>query len=264
MVIGPKSSLTILKEELNRRFEKNSRYSVRAFARDLGIESSTLSRILNGKRKFSTELARIAAEKLYSSSREQDYFVALVESESARRPKARQAAKKKVDELGSVETRQLQKEVDSGLSEWYHPAILDYSALEDADMCPEEVSRRLGISKTIAKQAISELVQHGLLTEIDGRVVKSADHVVATLSLPPEKRRRIHLKMIDKARDCLEDQEEGRRVIRSMTMSLNDEDLGRLRILIEDFFGEAKKAVSHDRASNKLYQLNIQLFDLLN
>ncbi len=38
-----------IRQNLERRRSKNTRYSMRAFARDIGISPSTLSRILRGK-----------------------------------------------------------------------------------------------------------------------------------------------------------------------------------------------------------------------
>ena len=50
----------ILREELAARTETNPQYSLRAFARDLGIGSARLSEVLNGN----TGLSRPAAEPL--------------------------------------------------------------------------------------------------------------------------------------------------------------------------------------------------------
>jgi transcriptional regulator with XRE-family HTH domain len=52
----------ILHEEFLRRRRRNPRYSLRAFARDLGVHHSTLSRILRGQqRPRTTGLTRFAS-----------------------------------------------------------------------------------------------------------------------------------------------------------------------------------------------------------
>jgi transcriptional regulator with XRE-family HTH domain len=43
---------TILEDELSRRQRMNSRYSLRAFARSVNLEHSTLSQLLRGKRSM--------------------------------------------------------------------------------------------------------------------------------------------------------------------------------------------------------------------
>lgn len=55
---------TYLKQELKRRKEKNSRYSLRAFAQTLAIDNGQLSKIISGKALLSVDLADAIAKKL--------------------------------------------------------------------------------------------------------------------------------------------------------------------------------------------------------
>lgn len=56
--------LSVLKEEFLRRKRRSRRYSLRAFARDLELHPSTLSRVFNGQRP----IPRHALQRLASSS----------------------------------------------------------------------------------------------------------------------------------------------------------------------------------------------------
>src|ERR1017187_10325064 len=53
-----------LQEELVQRIQKNSRYSLRSFARLLGIHPGTLSQILNNKRPLTKNAKEKIARKL--------------------------------------------------------------------------------------------------------------------------------------------------------------------------------------------------------
>ena len=53
-----------LQNEFIDRCKKNPRYSLRAFARSLEIDSSSLSRLLNGKRMVSKTMHLVLGEKL--------------------------------------------------------------------------------------------------------------------------------------------------------------------------------------------------------
>lgn len=53
-----------LKEELQRRKSKNSRYSLRAFAKSLAIDNGQLSKIISGKALLSVDLADNISKKL--------------------------------------------------------------------------------------------------------------------------------------------------------------------------------------------------------
>ena len=73
--------LRVLRTELSRRKETNSRYSMRGFATDLGIEASTLCRILAGKQSMSVEMTTVILERLALSTNEKLEFVQSVATE---------------------------------------------------------------------------------------------------------------------------------------------------------------------------------------
>lgn len=60
----------ILQRELDRRRRNNSRYSLRAFAARLGIDHSTLSQILRGRRRLTTPAIRALGRKLRLTTEE--------------------------------------------------------------------------------------------------------------------------------------------------------------------------------------------------
>lgn len=53
-----------LREELARRCQKNTQFSLRGFARMLEIEPSSLSKLLNGKRRITEAMLQRLAQKL--------------------------------------------------------------------------------------------------------------------------------------------------------------------------------------------------------
>src|SRR5689334_22299599 len=58
------SFATLLRSELAKRCEKNERYSLRAFARDLDIEHATLSQLLRGQRELTAATVDRLARQL--------------------------------------------------------------------------------------------------------------------------------------------------------------------------------------------------------
>src|ERR1700744_175480 len=54
----------ILRRELVARIERNPHYSLRAFARDLGVTHAYLSMLINGKRRLSVSVAARLEESL--------------------------------------------------------------------------------------------------------------------------------------------------------------------------------------------------------
>jgi uncharacterized protein (TIGR02147 family) len=66
---------------LQKRCLRNSNYSLRAYARDIAVAPSFISRLLNRKTTLSIDKAREIAPNLPLEEHEQDYFVAMVEKE---------------------------------------------------------------------------------------------------------------------------------------------------------------------------------------
>ena len=54
----------LLTAELDRRRSANRRYSLRAFARDLSVDHSTLSQLLHGKRRLTVRTVRAVGARL--------------------------------------------------------------------------------------------------------------------------------------------------------------------------------------------------------
>lgn len=77
----PRFHIQVLQSELTRRKLKNSRYSLRAFAAQLEMHPSALSRILAGKQELSLQGALSVIEKLSMTEQEKHQFVASVAQE---------------------------------------------------------------------------------------------------------------------------------------------------------------------------------------
>jgi len=54
----------VLRDELRRRQSRNRRYSLRAFARDMGVHHSTLSRVMRGTQRIAVRTIGAIAAKL--------------------------------------------------------------------------------------------------------------------------------------------------------------------------------------------------------
>jgi transcriptional regulator with XRE-family HTH domain len=77
-----KSAAEYLICTFNDRKDKNPRYSLRAFARSLGVSSGQLSEILSGKRPLSHKLARRISMALALTEEESQKLIFLVSQQS--------------------------------------------------------------------------------------------------------------------------------------------------------------------------------------
>jgi hypothetical protein len=81
-----------LLEEFRSRRSRNPHYSLRAYARDLGMPASKLSQNLRGLCGISVAKAETIAARLQMRDDEKQLFLAMVESQHARSRVARQQA----------------------------------------------------------------------------------------------------------------------------------------------------------------------------
>src|SRR4051812_6132435 len=96
----------LLKREFETRFRRNASYSLRAYARDLGLQPARLSLILSGKKGLSRASATEIARRLGLSAREGALFVGQVESRHSRSRSGKHLATQRLREhLESIQTR---------------------------------------------------------------------------------------------------------------------------------------------------------------
>ncbi len=162
-----------LQRELARRCADNPQYSLRAFARSLGVDHSTLSQILRGKRPLTAETIRSLAAALGLSADEAERFVAY----EARIGDAAAADR---------HVRQLQAEAMETIAQWHHFAILELVRLESFRPDSRWIAQVLDISVDEVNLALTRLLHLGLLRMADERTwVDSSDVALAQTSRLP-------------------------------------------------------------------------------
>lgn len=138
--------IELISTDYTKRRTNNSAFSLRAYARKLGIQVSALSEILNGKRTISTKMAsKILTNLGYGP----------LEIEQITEQKA-------VD----VNESNLSLEYFRIISDWYYFAILSLAEIDNFRADEEWIAQRLNISKKEAKLALARLLKLGML-EVD-------------------------------------------------------------------------------------------------
>ena len=258
----------LLRSKLEQRCKSNAGYSLRAFARDLRLQASQLSRVLNGKQHLSIISATVIAETLFKNKRERDFFVGLVEFETSKKVEQKKRALEKLGTLESkVEFVNLQADVFNVISEWYHFAIMDLTFIAPKLTSAASIGSYLGISTIEAKLALERLERLGLLKREGRHWVKTHSKLVMPTSKGPNHAlRHFHKQMINKAIKSIDEQPVEQRYVTGKTMSILREDLPKLQELVQDFFQNVTDLIGQHsqrgQDSNALYQLNVQLFDL--
>lgn len=129
----------ILRNQLQRRQEVNSKYSLRAFALRLEISPSKISEILSGKKRLSVDRAEVIANKLGLSPQEKELFVLSAQLETASKKTDKHELAKQVRALAL----QINARRTSQRNAWYFGAI---KTLEDAGFEASSVKDQLGLA----------------------------------------------------------------------------------------------------------------------
>lgn len=240
-----------LKQELQRRKNKNAGYSLRAFAKSLGLSSSFVSKVLNAKKNVSQETMMAIASRLsVDEDSLHDYLSQLPNF------------KLKNMEFETVAVDQFQY-----ISDWHHFAILEAVSLTDfkADMKDQSkwFAERLSISEERASSAVQRLVRLGLLTTNDkGQVLGIQKNHTTIGGVPSSANREHERQLLQKAIEALEEVPVVDRSNSSMTMAIPMSRVKEAREKIIAFQREMSTFLQRKGKRDSVYQLSIAFFPL--
>jgi transcriptional regulator with XRE-family HTH domain len=138
-----------LQSELARRCHRNAMYSLRSFAHQLGVDASTLSQWLRGKRPLTARAIETLGAQLGLPA---DRIRAYVDD----------ASRPSTGGLGSP-LDQLTRETVTAIGDWYHLAILELVRLADFQPDSRWIARMLDITVDEVNVALQRLLRLELL-----------------------------------------------------------------------------------------------------
>lgn len=246
---APSSPFSLwLQREFTRRCHKNPKYSLRAFARLLKTDPSTLSQFLSGKRNASTKIILKMCSALGASPDVQEKLVG-----------------KKSKNFDSHDNYvEMAMDVFHSMSDWYHIAILELASSENFNPSSAIIAKQLGITATEAFAAIERLKRLELLVEVKGRLQKSDLNLTnfspgITSSAHKSLQRQFLTKALDAVDNCPQEEKD----ITAITMCINQDNLPEARKLITEF-RRKMSAFLEDGKQTRVYNLAIQLYPISN
>jgi uncharacterized protein (TIGR02147 family) len=228
---------------------KTSRgFSLRSLARRLQVSPSFLSRVLNGKKALPSHLRHKLAKALD------------VEPELLGPETTTTSVTSAVDEWEIAEPQSKQI-----LRNWYYIPILELVMLSNFDGELESIARRLGLSLTTVGIAVRELVDLGLLKQVDGRHTKTKTLLRFTSATSLHLIRQFHDAMLTRAREELRlrqaEEDFERRLIIGITVTAAPEKVQEAkRRLAECLYEIANDLMS--APGTEVYHIALQLLPL--
>jgi uncharacterized protein (TIGR02147 family) len=242
----------VLLSEFQRRKTRNPAFSLRAFAKQIGIPAGRLSQYFSGKRAISEAAARRIAERMSLSPDQEKQFLALIYAERIR----------KGDSLKNIAGDSAFQEISADsfavLSDWYYFAILNLLKIKGFRSDPAWIGERLGISTAKAKHAVCRLKRVGLLVEKRGHLVRVDKPLRTSDGLAFRALRISHEQSLQQAIHRLHEVSLAFRDITSMTMAVDLRRLPEAKKIIKDFRRKLSAFLECGEPT-EVYNLNVQL-----
>ena len=243
----------LLRDRFRAAIRRNPRFSLRSFARQLGVDHSTISQVLRGKRRLSARDA-IAAGKRLGLTAETIRLYNQV-SRKTRKP---------VKPLAEIRSVQVDLDTFQFLSSWHHSAILEL--LQVAGFTPDSrwLARTLGVSVEEVNVALQRLMRLGLLemATADRWLDKSGDSEFQTQQLTETASNRVSEEVHRLAIDALKRVPIRCRIQDHMIIALHSAQLSRLKILTGEFISELRSLAAESASKDDVFQVEVSVFPI--
>lgn len=233
-----------LKREYLSRCSRNKRYSVRAFAKALDSDPSTLSKILSGKRNLGLKSIEHFGKKLGLNSEQIEVF---------------QRKTKIVDQ----EFKAIDLDTFSVIAGWYHDAILELISVKGFQPDIRFVAEALDISVEEAKAAVARLIRIGfLMIDQNGVWHDISSGKTTTLNSPytSEALQKHQRQVLTNAISAMQKTPIEKRSQYSLTFGIDPRWMPEARIMIKEFGRNLMKLMSENQEHTSVYQLSVSLF----
>lgn len=251
-VIAP-DYVVIIREIFEERKNKNPQYSLRAFAKSLEIDASSLSAILSCKRALPLNRIDDFVSKLKLSDEQSAIFAQSLLGRAT-------SVIRNTQETNSYKLDG--EEFFSVIAEWEYFAVLSLTNLKDFEPSSEWISQRLGILQQRASEVLERLQTLQLLEYVDGEYRASYERIKTTEDLSNAALRMAHLEELDLVRERALKIPINDRHLSSLTMSIKKEDLLKAFALIRSFRRQMEVEIETLKNADEVYQLAIQFYPL--
>lgn len=239
-----------LQQELLRRSKANPRYSLRAFARTLGVQSGFLSNLLSGKRRITVTTIRRFGAKLKLNADQVEAF----------------EYEKNLDADQSIQFSTISVDCFAIISDWYHFAILELMSVKGFQSNAHWVAKKLGLSLAETQTAVDRLIRLGYIKISKNGKWSAKDTGTTTLGTKDtdEALRKMQKQILEKAIAALENVSVSKRDQSGMTMAISSDRLPEAKLKIKKFRRELCTYLEGGKVKDSVYQLSLSLYPLTN
>jgi uncharacterized protein (TIGR02147 family) len=243
-----------LKEDLSLKQKANPQYSLRAYARFLGVHSSTLSQVLSGKRALPIKNVTNVAKRLNLSPKEHTLFF-----------ESFYQIKTNLDDIQIQQNEQrfmLDESYAKVIAEWEHYAVLTLFDIDGFSATKEEMANRLGITKNRIEVVLNNLLVCELLKITpEGKLIKVHSFVRTTEDIKSKALKDSHIETMEMGKSKLEEIDLEYRDFSAMTIAMDLERMPEVKTIIREFRRKMSALLRNGKKTD-VCQLSIQFYPL--
>lgn len=249
--------ILFLKSEFLKRKNKNDRYSLRAFAKNLSTSHVNLSLILRGQRPLTGKFIKATANKLNCGPDQIKQFTEHLLNEKGNA--YRSPSEDPIYNQLSLDTWEF-------ISNWYFDSILEYVRIPGAIVDAKTISKVFEIHTFEAERALDVLLRLKLLEKNARGVIKNESKDTTTelsFDLTSAALKNYQKQILEKSIDALMNLDRSFRDHTSSTIAFDESQLPEVKKMIAEFRQKfARFTQRSGRTPNSVYQLSIGFFPL--
>ncbi len=241
-----------LRNELKERSQKNASYSLRAFAKQLGVSAAGLSKVMSGKMPLSLSFIEKIGDKLKLSEEQvQSHQITLL-------------SEKKGLNTREKEFEFIEQERFEIIKEWYHYGILNLMRVEGFKPNASWVAKRLGITIGEVQGAVERLQNVGLLKVEDSKWVDVSSIFISHTNNKKfsEAAKENQKQLFTKALSAIDEVDFKERNHTGTGVAFSLKDLDQVKEFINKFRKEFASRFDRQHGADDVYQLSVAFFPL--
>jgi len=252
-----------LKTHFDEAQRKNKSYSLRAFAKKLGITPGGLSQILNQRIKLSLDRAHEFVKHLSLPAQEAEYFLLLVQIENAKTLAVRSMLQEKLNQSFPEKTAEPNLTIDQFrlVSEWYGFAVKEIVSSYGAAWTPTRIANELGITKNEVELTLDRLERLELIEKGPRGYLALQPRTLVYSAIPTEAQENYYHGVISKLDESI-GVKNPKKVIATEVMAFDPEDLEEVRRITDEYLDRLIRISKKSKKKTKLYQSLVSFFAL--
>ena len=252
---GQENIQKLLNEKFTEMRLKNSSYSMRAFARKLGLQPSAVHEILKGKRRISHKIATIIADKLLLDPTERANLLREFPQKLSKKSKFKEG---KSEELNRVKLSTQQFEL---IADWSHYAILNLLETKNVKTDVPSMAKRLCLSEKRIKESLRNLFELNLITLEDGVLKRTFAKVNSTDDVKNLSLQLLHSNDMEMAKEKMQTVDVKFRDFTSFTLPFDLRLMPKVKEMIRKFQDDLVDLMEEEQPQ-EVYKLNTYLYPL--